>query len=92
MNKIEEKEILIKILGLLYCLKNNVITINESEQYLFCPRIIKNLKEKKCNKNIIEILEYCLELEDIESLLPKKYNEKLDEFIQMTLKELQTYT
>ena len=72
MNEIEEKEILIKILGLLYCLKNNAITINESEQYLFCPRKIKSLKEKKCNKNIIEILEYCLELEDIESLLSKK--------------------
>ncbi len=91
MNKIDEKEILIKSLGLLYGLKNKVITINESEQYLFCPRIIKELQEKKCDKNILNLIEYCCEIEDIESIIPEQYNNKLDEFIEENLRQLRVY-
>ena len=83
-----EKEILIKIIGLLYALKNKAITIEESEQYLFCPRVINELKKKKINQDVIEILEYCCEIEDIYSLTPQKYNEKLNEFIEMSINKL----
>ncbi len=90
MEKSEEKQILIKTLGLLYALKNKAITIDESEQYLFCPREIKKITAKKPRKNIIELLECCCELEDIKSLLPEIYETKLDEFILTVIKELET--
>lgn len=91
MKKIKEKKILIIALGLLYSLKEEVVTINESEQYLFCPRVIKLLKEERCNKDIVNLVKCGCELEDIKSLLPDEYNYELEKLIKRVLEQLKTY-
>ena len=91
MKKIEEKKFLITALGILYSLKERVVTINESEQYLFCPRVVMKLKEKCCNKDIVNLVECGCELEDIKSLLPEKYDYELDQLIKRVLEQLKLY-
>lgn len=91
INKLEEKRILVQTLGILYSLKYRLITIDESEQLLFRPGVTIMLKNKGCNRKVINLLEYCCEIEDIESILPNIYDEKLNEFIEKTIKDLKLY-
>lgn len=78
-------------LGILQSLKNKLISIDESEQLLFRPGITIKLKKKKCNKEVVDLLEYCCEIEDIESLLPEIYEAKLIEFIERNISVLKEY-
>lgn len=51
----------------------------------------ENLRIKECNKQIIELIEKGCELEDINSLLPDKLNQVLDELKKETLKLIDNY-
>ncbi len=82
LEKVDEKMLLLSIIGGLEALKNGVVTIDEVEKFLFSPRMIKALREKKCDEKIVGIIEKGCELEDIYSLLPEKLDEVINDLKQ----------
>ena len=91
LEKVDEKIILIAMAGTLETLKNGGITIEEAEKFLFSPYIVKELKKKKCNKDIIELILQGCELEDINSLIPEELNDVIDELKQEIFLLLKKY-
>lgn len=91
LEKVDEKIILLTIVGTLETLKNGGITIEEAEKFLFSPHMTKKLMGKGCNEKIIDILLKGCELEDIASLIPEKFNKIVDEMKQDALIILKTY-
>lgn len=91
LEKVDEKIILLAIVGTLETLKNGGITIEEAEKFLFSPHMTKKLRGKECNEKIIDILLKGCELEDIASLIPEKFNKIVDEMKQEALIILKTY-
>lgn len=77
MQEINEKIILINIIGALEAVANHAITIDEAESFIFSPHMIKVLHNKGCSNKILDILEKGCELEDIQSLLPEKLDETI---------------
>lgn len=73
-----EKFILINIIGLMDSLKDGLVTIDECEVYLYSPYSIKKLSGLKIDNNIINLIEEGCELEDIESLVPEKLDNAID--------------
>lgn len=92
MNEIEEKKILIKIVGALECLNSSAITISEGEKYIFSPKFSKELINMDCNKKITDIIEECCELEDIESLIPEKLNRNINLLKLKSIEILKSYS
>ena len=88
---LNEKMLLISIIGTLEALKEEGLSINEAEKYLFSPHMVQGLKEKKFNKSIIFIIEKGCELEDIASLLPQRYTDNIEELKQEALTILREY-
>lgn len=76
-NAIDEKVLVISILGILDALYEKKITIIESQKYLFSPYIIDKLVNLKCKKEIVELIEKGCELEDVESLVPNKLDDNI---------------
>lgn len=89
--KIYEKILLINIIGTLEAVKNKKLSICESEKFIFSPRMVKALKEKRCNDQIIDILERGCELEDIVSLLPQSLERNINELKETALKLMEDY-
>ena len=50
LEKVDEKMLLLSIIGSLEALKNSAVTIDEVEKFLFSPRMIKALREKNVMK------------------------------------------
>lgn len=88
---LNEKMLLISIIGTLEALKEEGLSISESEKYLFSPHMVQALQEKAYNKSIIDIIEKGCELEDIASLLPQKYKNSIEELKQEALTILWHY-
>lgn len=91
LEKVDEKIMLIAIIGTLEVLKNRVITINEAEKFLFSPYMVKQLSERKCDEKIVNIIEKGCELEDINSLFPEKLNKMIDDLKSETIILLKRY-
>lgn len=91
LEKVDEKMLLISIIGSLEAIKNSAITIDEVEKFIFSPRMIKMLREKKCNEKIVGIIEKGCELEDIYSLLPEKLDEVIYELKQEAIMLVKNY-
>lgn len=91
LGKVDEKMLLIAIVGNMESIKNKGITIDEAEKFLFCPHVVNKLKTKKCNEKIIELIEKGCELEDIYSLIPEKLDETINEIEQEALRLMKTY-
>lgn len=91
LEKVDEKVLLIAIIGGLEAIKNNVATIDEVEKFIFSPRMIKKLREKECNEEIVSILEKGCELEDIYSLLPERLEEVINDLKQEAIAIAQNY-
>lgn len=79
INKIDEKFLLIHIVGLLYLLEIDTVSLDEAEKVLFSPYICKTLSDKGCNKKLVELLWKACELEDIKSIIPENYYETVVE-------------
>ncbi|MGN0436886.1 MAG: DUF3969 family protein [Lachnospiraceae bacterium] len=79
INKMDEKFLLINIVGLLYLLEIDTISIDEAEKILFSPYICKMISDKGCNKKLVELLWKTCELEDIKSIIPEHYYESVVE-------------
>lgn len=59
-------------LGILYCLNNKIISIDEAEEFIFKPYVSRLLAEINAPQELIDIIALGCELEDIESLTPEK--------------------
>ena len=79
LGKVDEKIILLAIIGNLEAIKKDGITIDEAEKFLFSPYMIKKLRAKMCDEKIIKIITKGCELEDIASLIPEKLNDVINE-------------
>ena len=91
LSKVDEKILLLAVLGMLRALEGNCITINEAEKFLLSPGMADILKEQKCNEKIVHIIEKGCELEDVDSLIPEKLGEVVKELIDDTLNILNGY-
>jgi hypothetical protein len=76
-----EKFIDLFLLGTLYALKNKVISIDEAEGFIFTPKISKLLSQNNFTNDLSNLIIDCCELEDYESLLPDKLDDRIDELI-----------
>jgi hypothetical protein len=74
-----ERLMLITAIGLLDALENELLTIEDCENYLFSPYSVSILEEQCLNKEVIEIIELGCELEDVQSLRPTKLKEEIIE-------------
>lgn len=74
-----EKFILILCIGITESLSKGIISINESEQMLFSLHSEKLLNKEKVRKKIRDLILLGCELEDVESLIPKKLKDSINE-------------
>lgn len=74
-----ERFILIANIGMMVAIKEGVISIEEAENYLYSPCSVKMIRDLGINKDVIKLLELGCELEDVESLIPDKLNNSIDE-------------
>ena len=88
MNKIDEKILLLAILGVLTALDKENLTIEEAEKFLFSPKIVNKLRNMRCSEDIVELISKGCELEDIDSLIPEKLKYVITELVQDTLRLL----
>lgn len=91
ISKNDEKIILISIVGILQAIKNDKLSINEAEKFLFSPYMVGELRLKKCNESIIDIIERGCELEDVLSLIPDRLLKTINELENMTLSLMKNY-
>ncbi|MDE7179170.1 MAG: DUF3969 family protein [Lachnospiraceae bacterium] len=91
LEKVDEKILLITIIGSLETVKKGGITIDEAEKFLFSPYMVKKLKAKRCDKGITNLIMKGCELEDIVSLMPEKFNDIIEELKQEALILLKKY-
>ena len=87
-----ERLVAILNLGLCVAIKNQVIDIEEAEQFLYSPFMIKKLLEIGGDKKIIEIIQAGTELEDLESLLPNELAKSLSQMEKQALQFLTAST
>lgn len=88
---LNEKMLLISIIGTLEAIREGGLSIAEAEKFLFSPYMVQQLKEKKYNESLINILEKGCELEDIASLLPQELVKNLEEMKQETMEKMKSY-
>ena len=91
LEKVDEKILLLSIVGTLEAIKNDGITIDEAEKFLFSPHMIKKLRVRQCNEKIIALIAKGCELEDIASLLPEKLDEVIGELKDETIMLIKEY-
>jgi len=91
ISEIEEKMILLSMVGILEALKRDCLQIDEAEKFLFSPHMINILKSRKCNDKIINLLERGCELEDIVSLIPEKIEKIINELKESAIEVLKEY-
>lgn len=95
LRKVDEKMLLLSIIGVLEALKSDNLQIEEAEKFLFSPNMINRLKLQKCNNSIINLIERGCELEDIASLIPEKLEKNYNELMasaKVILNEYPRYT
>lgn len=89
--KIREKIILLSIIGCLEAIKERKVAIDEAEAFLFLPRMCSILEREGYSKSIIHIIELGCEIEDIESLLPDRFDILVDDIKKEALSLLNDY-
>lgn len=77
----QETEQLVAVLciGVCVALKSGTMTINEAENCLFSPYTISVLEQSGSSDRAIELIHMGTELEDVESLVPHKLTDAIDE-------------
>ncbi|NJH86154.1 DUF3969 family protein [Staphylococcus agnetis] len=85
-----EKFTLITIHGLLYQLKNELISIENAEHIIFTPYIMEELSSLNVNSEIIDLIHKGTELEDL-GAFNLSVKEAVSEFMNTTEKLLKKY-
>ena len=89
--KVNEKMLLLSIIGSLEAIREAMVSIDEIEKFLFSPRMCRILKEKGYRESILHIIEEGCELEDVASLLPDRLNKVIDDIKKEALLLLSSY-
>ncbi|OCG20122.1 MULTISPECIES: DUF3969 family protein [unclassified Gilliamella] len=76
-----EKFIDLFLLGTLFALKKKLISIDEAEGFIFKPKIANLLSQNKFTNELSSLIMDGCELEDYESLLPDKLENRIDELL-----------
>lgn len=84
-----EKLILLNIIGLVNCIEEDLITIEEAEKIIFSPYTMDLFNTKELSKELIDIVHLGTELEDIDSLIPEKLSESLVQIKNLSIELLQ---
>ncbi|EDS4738173.1 DUF3969 family protein [Salmonella enterica] len=72
-------------LGILYCLENKIISIDEAEGFIFKPYLPDLLRKISSASELVNIIELGCELEDIESLKPERLPNNINDLFNQTL-------
>lgn len=91
LERVDEKIILLNVIGCLEAIKNGGITIEEAEKNIFLPRMIERLKRKGYNDKIVDLISKGCELEDIVSLIPQELEKVLEEMKQEAIEITKQY-
>lgn len=81
VNKTNEANVLVLVcaIGLLE-VENDLLRIEDCDQYLFSPYSLDILQRKGIDQSIIDIVHLGTEIEDIESLLPHLLEKKSENY------------
>ncbi|HCC07101.1 MAG TPA: DUF3969 domain-containing protein [Clostridiales bacterium] len=74
-----EKFILIINIGIMTAISEGVFIIKEAENYIYSPYSIEIIKKIGVNENIVKLINLGCELEDVESLIPHKLQDAIDD-------------
>mgnify|MGYP000949835146 CR=1 FL=1 len=85
-----ERFILIANIGIMTAIKEGVISIEEAENYLYSPYSVERIKNLGINIDVIKLVELGCELEDVESLIPDKLNNSIDEISNTSIELLRS--
>lgn len=85
-----ERFILITNIGIMAAIKEGVISIEEAENYLYSPYSVDRIKNLGINKDVVKLVELGCELEDVESLIPDKLNNSIDEISDASIELLRS--
>lgn len=83
-----ERFILIENIGIMTAIKEGVISIEEAENYLYSPYSVERIKNLGINEDVVKLVELGCELEDVESLIPDKLNNSIDEISNKSIELL----
>jgi hypothetical protein len=84
----QQRAVLVLILGLTEALLHKAITIDEAETALFLPANLSFLEGYGINKDILELVELGMELENVETLIPEELEISIIEIKDKALKLL----
>ena len=90
-NSIDEKIILLNVIGVLEALENNVISIDEANAFMFSPRMVSRIRMYGGSEDVINLIECGCELEDIESLIPHRLKDNIAEMKERALDLIREY-
>lgn len=91
LKQVDEKIILLTIVGNLEAIKKGGITIDEAEKFLFSPYMVNKLRAKRCDEKIVEIIMKGCELEDVSSLIPEKLNDVINDLKEESISLIKQY-
>lgn len=74
-----EKLLAVLSLGLTEAIKASAIRIDEAEQMLYSPQVMKLLIDRGFSKELVDLIHLGTELEDLESLLPDRLKDNLSQ-------------
>lgn len=74
-----ERFILLMNIGLMVALKDGSVSIEEAENYLYSPYSADKLEKLGIRKEIITLIDLGCELENVESLIPHKLINSMDD-------------
>ncbi len=74
-----EKLLTVLSLGLTEAIKASVVSIDEAEQLLYSPQVMKLLNDLGFGKELVDLVHLGTELEDLESLLPDRLEDNLSQ-------------
>lgn len=73
------------LLGVLHAIDMKAISIDEAESLIFKPSTSTLLTKAGFSEDIVNIIDYGCELEDIESLIPERLADNVKELMERTL-------
>lgn len=76
---------LLLIIGTLEALKQDKLTVEAAEWYIFTPFLARTLRKYGHPKELTDLIDEGAELEDIISLIPHEYSNTLDNLLNRAL-------
>lgn len=80
--------ILITNIGIMTAIKNDLISIQEADQFFYNPFSYEKIRALGIKEDVIILMELGSELEDVESLIPHKLIDSIDEILNKSMELL----